>query len=147
MWTKFYASRETIARTMELSSSSQVFPYMRKHPCQQATAAHHQHILSNYGCIRCKWTCFCTDGTEMKYCSPLKRNALQFSKDLEELAALEACNKDIQEVKNRGISRFPSLLFTAVHHRQSVTLTGYRPYEGLEKIIEKLMHGDMKSER
>lgn len=68
-------------------------------------------------------------------------NAVQFSKDLGNLAALEACSKDIREVKNRGISRFPSLLITAGHTRQSVMITGYRPIEELEKIMEKLMHG------
>lgn len=45
----------------------------------------------------------------------------------------EAFKKDLQEVKYRGINRFPSLLIK--HSNKAKLLTGYHPFESINKIL------------
>ncbi len=59
--------------------------------------------------------------------SPQQFNIELFNTDMQNDRGLEAFRKDIQEVKQNGINRFPTLLFRRLHF-PSILITGYRPY-------------------
>lgn len=60
----------------------------------------------------------------------------QFTADLESDQALALFKQDLQEISYRNITRFPSL--AVKHGDKRVVITGYRPYEALEKIIMQI---------
>ena len=60
----------------------------------------------------------------------------RFFADMKNGNGLEAFRKDIQEVKNRSIQRFPSLLIRRTN-QQPILITGYKPANVLIDIIGK----------
>lgn len=57
-------------------------------------------------------------------------NIAKFITDLENDNGIEAFRKDLQEIKYRGITRFPTMILKAPGH-DGVIITGYRPYQSL----------------
>lgn len=60
----------------------------------------------------------------------------QFEDDMKNGRGKEAFNKDLQEVKYRGINRFPALLVKRPS-AGSILITGFRPADVLLKIISE----------
>lgn len=67
-------------------------------------------------------------------------NTQQFEADLTSEAGLEAFRKDWQEVQNRNITRFPSLIIKAAE-KPAIIITGYRPYTALVNAIQQVAPG------
>jgi putative protein-disulfide isomerase len=65
-----------------------------------------------------------------------------FQADLTNGNGLAAFKNDIREVKMNNINRFPTLIFRL--GRRSLLVTGYRPYESLEKVMEQLFAGSLQ---
>jgi putative protein-disulfide isomerase len=64
----------------------------------------------------------------------------QFEEDMQNDRGMEAFRKDLQEVKYRGINRFPSLLIKR-GTSPGILITGFRPAEELLRILnEKFPH-------
>jgi len=64
----------------------------------------------------------------------------QFEQDMKNDRGLEAFRKDLQEVKYRGINRFPSLLVKSAAS-PGILITGYKPADELLQILrEKFVH-------
>jgi predicted DsbA family dithiol-disulfide isomerase len=61
----------------------------------------------------------------------------RFNEDMQNDKGIEAFRKDLQEVKYRNISRFPTLIIQRPGSR-GLMVTGYRPAEVLLKIINEL---------
>jgi predicted DsbA family dithiol-disulfide isomerase len=64
----------------------------------------------------------------------------QFDEDLKTNRGRDAFRNDLHEVQNRGINRFPSLVFSSPHHA-SLLITGYRPYEALVDVLKQMQPG------
>jgi predicted DsbA family dithiol-disulfide isomerase len=64
-------------------------------------------------------------------------NTTQFRNDLTSDTGLEAFRADWQEVQNRNISRFPSLIIRGPLG-QAIMITGYRPYPVLLEAIKQV---------
>jgi predicted DsbA family dithiol-disulfide isomerase len=64
-------------------------------------------------------------------------NTSQFCNDLTGKNGLEAFRSDWQEVQNRNITRFPSLIIRGLN-KQAIMITGYRPYPVLLDAIKQI---------
>jgi predicted DsbA family dithiol-disulfide isomerase len=73
--------------------------------------------------------------------SPGLLDVAQFAQDLEDGRGLEAFRKDLQEVQQLQVNRFPSFVFKRAG-RSSLLITGYRPYEMLAAAMEKMRAAD-----
>lgn len=58
----------------------------------------------------------------------------RFARDLTGAGAIEAFQKDLDEVRRRGINRFPTLVVRTCG-RDAVMMTGYRPLEALDTFF------------
>jgi len=65
-------------------------------------------------------------------------NAERFAGELGSDAAINAFRADLQEVRYRNISRFPSLLFFTGSNKKSLLLTGSHSYDVIESHIKQL---------
>jgi predicted DsbA family dithiol-disulfide isomerase len=70
-------------------------------------------------------------------CYPEVLDTKRFEIDLTGIAGLEAFRKDWQEVQNRNINRFPSLIIRPAGGAAIIT-TGYRPYTALIDAIKQV---------
>lgn len=61
-----------------------------------------------------------------------------FTKHLLSDTVLEAFKRDLAATAERRITRFPTLLVRLQGSPLAVTLTGYRPYESMVAVLEKL---------
>ncbi len=61
-----------------------------------------------------------------------------FAANLDGPAALEALRSDLHAVRDQQVSRFPTLVLQNLESGQSVTLTGYRPYDALRDVLRRL---------
>ncbi|WP_207513928.1 DsbA family oxidoreductase [Longitalea luteola] len=61
----------------------------------------------------------------------------QFEEDMKTDRGLEAFRKDLQEVKYRGINRFPTLLIKRPAAPGGLLVTGFRPAETLLHIVNE----------
>jgi putative protein-disulfide isomerase len=75
---------------------------------------------------------------ELNAATPGLIDADLLKEDLNNGSGLEAFRKDLQEVLQRQIMRFPSLIFRRCG-RAPVMLTGYRPYDILSQTITALI--------
>ena len=64
-------------------------------------------------------------------------DAARFADDLIAGRGMENFRKDLGEVRDRGITRFPSLVIRSTN-KKPVIITGYRNYEALVEIFESL---------
>ena len=64
-------------------------------------------------------------------------DATRFAHDLLEGNGVENFRKDLSEVRDRNITRFPSLIIRSIG-KQPVIVTGYRNYEALVEVFESL---------
>lgn len=62
-----------------------------------------------------------------------------FLKQLTSADIINQFKRDLELVRLHGISRFPSLLIRVEGKKQSVIVTGYRPYEAIMATIEALV--------
>jgi len=62
-----------------------------------------------------------------------------FAKQLTSTEVSDLFKRDLELVRSYGISRFPSLLIRLNGKKQSVILTGSRPYDAIMGTIEKLV--------
>lgn len=62
-----------------------------------------------------------------------------FTKQLTSTKVSDLFKKDLELVRSCGISRFPSLFIRVKGGKQSVILTGNRPYDAIMSTIEKLI--------
>lgn len=67
-------------------------------------------------------------------------NASVFGANIKSDQPIEAFRADLNEVKQRNIDRFPTLIFRA-KGRPSAIITGYRPYEVLTSLMDKMIPG------
>ncbi|HEU4555082.1 MAG TPA: DsbA family protein [Chitinophaga sp.] len=65
-------------------------------------------------------------------------NAEQFATELAGEAAINAFRADLQEVRYRNITRFPSLLFVTGSNKKSLLLTGSHSYETIVSHLKQL---------
>jgi len=63
-----------------------------------------------------------------------------FLQQLTSIAASNQFKNDLDQVRSYGISRFPSLLIRIEGKKQSVVLTGNRPYEAIMATITSLIN-------
>ncbi len=61
----------------------------------------------------------------------------RFKKDYSTGAGTEAFKNDLKEVRYKRIQRFPSLMLSSPA-RQSVMISGYRPYEILRQALDEV---------
>ncbi len=69
--------------------------------------------------------------------SPGVIDSARLADDLVSGSGMEAFKRDLAEVRDRGINRFPSLIIRA-SGKNPVIITGYRSYEALVEVFESL---------
>lgn len=65
-------------------------------------------------------------------------DAALFTEQLDDERVITAFKSDLQETQYRNITRFPTLLISSPDKKQSVLLTGNRPYDAVKACIEQL---------
>jgi predicted DsbA family dithiol-disulfide isomerase len=67
----------------------------------------------------------------------------KFTEDLTNGNGRKAFSEDINEVRTKGITRFPTMIFRK-KGSPSLLITGYRPYSALAEVVTKLLSGQKK---
>ena len=75
---------------------------------------------------------------ELATAYPEAFNAERFAMQLGSKATNDAFRKDLQETVYRRITRFPSLGIKNQRTGKSVLLTGNRPFEAVEDVLQQL---------
>lgn len=67
-------------------------------------------------------------------------DVMRFRNDLIGPEAASAFQEDLREIRYRGIQRFPTLVLHA-DNAPAIAIVGYRPYEELRRILDRVVSG------